>query len=830
MLPLRIILRGLFRTPGFTTVAILSLALGIGANTAIFSLLDQVILRNLPIKNPKEMVFFYDTGPAQGRYSSDESGASFSYPMFRELQKQQTPFTAIAGARMMSASLSFRNAAAPGQAHVVSGNYFDALGVRPAIGRLLTEDDDRSFGERAVTVLSNSYWKSRFGADPAVLNQTLIVNGFPMTIVGVAQEGFAGEIPGSPPNIFVPITMKKELTPGWDAFVNRKDYWLTLFARLKPGITRAQAETAINIPYHAQIEQDVLLLGRPSATMLARFHAKRITLKSGEHGRGGLHERSQQPAFLLFGMTALVLLIACANVANLQLARSAARAREIAVRLAMGSSRLQLIRHLLAEACLLSIAGGALGLAAAYATMRTIVAKLPSTSDLGHLLSANLDVRALLFCLAVSILTGLLFGLFPALQSTRPDLAPTLKDQSGQSTASTHANTFRKALVSAQVAISLLLLVSGGLFARTLLNLRHIDLGFRSDHLLMFSVHPKLNRYTDQAAYQFYDQLTERLAAIPGVKMVSAGTNPPVSGDTESNNITVPGFTPSNDRDSDADYDSVGADYFRTMGIPLIAGREFKLADNATSPKVAIVNETFVKHFFGGQNPIGRRFARGGGNVTPDIEIVGVIKDAKYAEMQEAPQRVYYFPHRQAKGLEALFFFLRTAVDPESIIAAARREVASLDPNLPIAQIKTMEAQIDEDLVTARILSTLTVAFASLATLLAALGLYGVLAYNVARRTREIGIRMALGAHASSVRGLVLHEVAWVVLAGTVIGLGAAAATGKLVQVVLYGLKPWDFSTYVLAAAIVWIVALGAAYIPVRRATAVDPLRALRYE
>jgi putative ABC transport system permease protein len=824
-------LRSLLRAPAFTTIAILSLALGIGANTAIFSLLDQLILKTLPVKNPQELVFFYDPGPSQGSYSSDEfGGPSFSYPMFRALQKEQTPFTAIACAVQTNASFSWRNAATSGLADMVSGNYFDLLGVHAALGRVFTDDDDRTPGDRPIAVLSYSYWTTRFGADPGVLNQTLLINGYPMTIVGVAQKNFAGEKPGRAPDLFIPVTMFAQLTPAWTGFDNRKVFWLPLLARLKSGIPIAQAESAINVSYHAQIEQEVPLLTRPRPTFLARFQAKKLTLKPGQYGRGDLRFDARQPTFLLMGITALVLLIACANIANLQLARAAARSREIAVRLAMGASRAQLIRHLLAESCILSITGGALGLAAAYATLRAIAHALPPSSDFAEAISPTLDIRALLFCLAISVVTGFLFGLFPALQSTRPDLAPTLKDQSGQSTSTGAANAFRKTLVTAQVAISLLLLISAGLFARTLSNLRNIDLGMRVDHLLMFSVSPKLNRYSPEASTHFFDQLTDRLAAIPGVSSVSGGQNPVISGMSNGAGINVPGYTSPDDDSSSSRYDIVGPDYFRTMGIPLIAGREFTRADHALAPKVAIVNETFARHFFAKENPLGRHFAIGGLNSKADIEIVGVIKDAKYADLKAAPPRVFYTPYTQSQVNQSLYFYLRTSIDPSSIAAQIRREVAVLDPNLPVRQMLTLQDQVDEDLFSDRILSALTVIFAALATLLAALGLYGVLAYNIARRTREIGIRMALGADATRVRTLVIREVSWMLAIGTVLGLASAAALGKIIESMLYALNPWDAKTYAAAALILWLIALAAAYIPTRRATSVDPLNALRYE
>jgi predicted permease len=834
-----VILRGMARTPVFSGIAILSLALGIGANTAMFSLLDQFLLRTLPVKNPQELVFLYHPGPAEGRVSNDEKegGSSFSYPMFREMQremqKEQTTFTGLAAASSTRASIAFHNSALPGTAHLVSGNYFELLGVRPALGRLFADDDDHNDGAggRPVAVLSYNYWTSRFGADVSALNQTLIVNGYPLTIVGVAQNGFMGERLGDSPDIYAPISLKKALTPDWDSFQNRQDYWIPLFGRLKPGVTLAQANAAINVTYRGQLDKDIQLLKHPSPNLLRQFRAKKIILHPGQYGRGGLREESQRPLLLLMGMTALVLLISCANVANLQLARSSARTREIAVRLAIGASRAQLIRQLLLESCILAVAGGALGLGAAYWTLRAVIASLPDSAGEQSFLTPSLDPRVLLFCLGLSLLTGLAFGLFPALQSTRPDLLGALKSQSGQTGSTGSANTFRKTLVTAQIAISLLLLISAGLFARTLANLSSIDLGLRVDHLLTFSISPKLNKYTDPGAAQLYDRLTDRLAAIPGTRLVSAADTPAIAGDTSRENITVVGYAPPTDEDADSNVDAVGADYFRTMGMPLIAGREFTPADNLAAPKVAVVNEAFVRHYLPNQNPLGHRFGEGGGSkVKLDIEIVGVVKDAKYAHLREAPPRAFYLPYRQNKRQDALYFYVRTAIDPQQIAGQIRREVAALDSNLPIQGLKTMQTQIDENLFNERLLSVLTESFAALATLLAAIGLYGVLAYNVSRRTREIGIRMALGAKAGHVRGLVVREVAFMLAIGTAIGLGSAAGAGTLIRSQLYGLEYWDPAIYVSAALVLWLIALAAAYIPTRRATRVDPMVALRDE
>ena len=833
MATFRIVLRGLLRTPLFTAIAIVSLALGIGANTAIFSLLDQLLLRTLPVQNPQELAYLYHPGQVQGNSSSDEGGGSpFSYPAFREMQKEQTAFVALAAAWNQRVSLAYKGSSSHGTVRLVSGNYFGLLGVKPAIGRLFTEDDDRTPGGHPLVILGNLYWVTSFGADPGVLNQTINVNGFPMTIVGVAQKGFGSERLGSPPEIYAPICMKKEVTPDVAANIlsDRRSYWVTLFGRMKPGQTLQQAETAINATYRGQLQQDVELLRQPKPDFLARFKAKKVVLKEGRYGRGFLREQTRQPLLLLIGITALVLMIACANVANLLLARGAARTREVAVRLAMGASRGQLIRQLLTESCVLAVAGGALGLVGAWWTVRALIASLPPSRGLTGLLSDSLDGRVLLFSFALSVATGILFGLVPALQSSKADLVSSLKSQAGQASATASANAFRKSLVTAQMAISLLLLISAGLFGKTLLNLSSVNLGIRADHLVTFSLLPKLNKYTDQAIAALHEQLTERLAAIPGVTLVSSAQVPVIANSSSSRTITVEGYTPPSDDGASSNYNMIGAGFFRTVGMPLIGGREFTRSDNLAAPKVAIVNEAFVRQFFTKQNPIGRHLGGGDRNSKPDIEIVGVVKDAKYADMKEPPPPVFYTPILQATRWNFVNFYVRTALDPEHIAPQVQRTVASLDPNLPLRDLKTMEAQIEENMFAERMLSTLTSAFAALATLLAAVGLYGVLAYNVARRTREIGIRMALGAGAPHVRRLVVREVAFMLAIGTAAGIAAAAAAGKFVQSFLFGMKPLDGAVYGVAAVLLWLIALGAAYVPARRATNVDPMVALRYE
>jgi len=832
MRALRLTVRNLLRTPLFTLTAVLSLALGLGATTAIFSMMDQVMLRMLPVKDPGELAFLYHPGPVQGsQTTSEQGGPAFSYPMFREMQAQQTPFTGLAGAFSVLASAAFNNAAQNGQALLVSGNYFQVLGVGPAMGRVFGENDDRQPGAHPVVVLSHAYWTSRFGADPSVLNKTLVVNGGGMTIVGVAQKGFVSEMPGTTPDFFVPIMMKREMTPDRDGLKDRRDYWVTLFGRLKPGTTIEQATAAINTTYRAQLEQDLALLTNPNADLRARFAAKKIVLRPGHYGRGQLRENGRRPLQLLLAMTLLVLLIACANVANLQLARALAQTREMAVRLALGASRRRLLGHLLFESLVLAAAGGALGLAVAHWTLRGILATLPPRTVGPNVLTASLDGRVLVFAVLLALLTSVVFGLYPAWQASRAELTLALRDQSGQTTAGRSTGVFRKGLVTLQTAISLLLLISAGLFGKTLLNLSRIDLGVRVDHLLVFSLTPRLNGYDDARSLQLFERLVERLAALPGVTSATASRVPAIAGSNSSTNLTVEGYQPASDNDTQSALNEIAPDYFRTFGVPLIAGREFTTADRAGAPKVAIVNEAFVKQFIGTGHPLGVGVFRGGGtNVTFDTRIVGVVKDAKYSNMKEPAPPVYYTPVAQSPRQRLMNFYVRTATDPLQAAGAIRAAVAELDPNLPVLNMKTMQAQIDANVTNERLLSYLTGTFAMLATLLAAIGLYGVLAFNVARRTREIGIRIALGAGVSQVRRLVVRDVVAIIAIGMAAGLGAAAVAGRLIQSVLFNTAPADPAVYAGAAMLLAVIAIAAAYVPVRRATGVDPMIALRYE
>jgi len=528
------------------------------------------------------------------------------------------------------------------------------------------------------------------------------------------------------------------------------------------------------------------------------------------------------------GMTLLVLLIACANVANLQLARAAARTREVAVRLAVGATRGQLVRHFLVESSVLALAGGLCGLLVSYWTLRGILAVMPPQVATSGLITTAVDGRVLLFCMVLSLATGIAFGLYPALHASRTDLLVSLRDQNGQATSSRAAGLFRKSLVVVQTAVSLLLLISAGLFGRTLVNLTRIDLGIRTDNLMTFALAPQLIGYADERLAQFYRDLSGRLTSIPGVTAVSAATVPAIANSTTSTTINVEGYAPRQDGDLQSNYNAVGAGYFRTLGIPLTAGREFLPADDATAPPVVIVNEAFVRHYLPQGNPLGRRIGRGQGGPL-DITIIGVVKDARYATMREAPPRVFYRPYAQERP-RTLNFYVRTALGPEQIGGAIRHEVSAMDPNLPIRNMRTMQAQIENNIASERLMALMTGTFAALATLLAAVGLYGVLAFNVARRTREIGIRVALGARAPQVRALVVRETGSILAIGLVVGIGAAALLGSAIRSVLYEMDPWDPWVYASAAGLIVAVAIVAAYTPARRASAVDPIIALKAE
>lgn len=822
----------LAKSPAFTVIAVVTLALGIGANTAIFSLMDQILLQRLPVKSPDELVILRAPGPATGHMSSDGDPAeSFSYPMYKGLRDTNSVFSGILGRFGFAASVAAHGQTDRASGELVTGNYFQVLGVEPAVGRVFTQDDDRVPSAEPYVVLSHSYWERHFGSDPSILNKVLLINNIEMTVVGVSQAGFSGVEVGKTPDIYVPMMMAPQMSEYGDTLDGWNDYWMTLIARLKPGLSLKQANAGIN-PAYAQLlaEQLPLIKSGWNEKKRQQFLDKKILLSSGAHGRTIVQNNAGNPVIALFVMVALVLLIACTNVANLLLARGAGRQREFAIRTAMGATRSRMIRQLFIESLLCACGGGIVGVLLGVWLMRILTPMVVENAGIKGL-TEKLDPAVLGFAIAATLVSGIFFGLIPAWRVTRMDVTDVIKDQGSTSSASVSHVGFRKLLVAGQVAFTILLLVGAGLFVRSLWNLRNQDIGLKTDHVITFSVEPVLNGYDLPRSIALYDQLRARIAAIPGVRSVGAGDVATLTGDDEGSNITAEGGPQLAEELQDVDYIGISPNYFSTLGIPLLAGRELTEADGATAPKVALASESMVKRFFPGRNPIGLHFAFGGGNKTvPNIEIVGVVKDVKQDHVSTTPQPYVYLPYAQRPKLNGMTFYVRSERDPLLLASSLQGVVREMDANLPVFDVKTMERVLEDDLFSARIVAFLSATFAGLAALLAALGIYGVLAYVVLQRTREIGIRMALGAVAGHVRLLILKEVGTMVLIGVGVGLPAAYGLARFSESLLYGVHAGDPAVYAVGLGLIALIALAACFIPARRATRVDPLVALRYE
>jgi predicted permease len=828
---LKLALRRLLKTPFVSLVAIVSLALGIGANAAIFSLYDQTLLRPLPVVRPAELVNFSAPGPKPGSTSCNQAGDCdevFSYAMFRDLERLQTVFTGVAAHVSFGANLAYHGQTMNAQGMLVSGSYFPILGLQPALGRLLTADDDRNIGNHFVTVLSHGYWTSRLGANPAVLNETIIVNGQALTIVGVAPRGFAGTTLGSEPTVFVPLTMRGLMSPGWKGFDNRQSYWAYLFARLKPGVSIDQARAGIQSVYRPIINdvEAPLQKGMSDQTM-ARFRAKAIGVEPGYRGQSSIHREAKIPLLFLMAVTGSVLLIACANIANLLLARGAGRATEMAVRLSLGASRRQLLVQLLTESCVLAVLGGIAGLIVARWTLTLVASLLPPEAT--NTLEFGIQSRVVLFAAVVSLATGFVFGLFPAWHSTKPDLVSAIKAQAGQPSGARGAARFRNGLVTAQIALSMALLMCAGLFVKSLMNVSRVDLGLKIDNVVTFGVSPSLNGYEPARSKAFFERAEQEVGTIPGVTGVATARVPLLAGNNWGNDVSVEGFERGPDTDAGSRYNEINPGYFRTLGVPLMSGREFVPADVEGSPKVAIVNEAFTKKFKLGRDAVGKHMAQGDKGPL-DIEIVGVVQNAKYSQVKAEVPPIFFRPYLQSERVGSMNFYARTSGDSTQLLRSIPAAIARLDPTLPIEDLKTMPQQVRENVFLDRKISTLSAAFALLATVLAAVGLYGVLAYTVSQRTREIGLRMALGADGARVRGMILKQVGWMTLIGGVIGVAGAYYLGKAAASLLFELRPYDPAVMGLSVVLLTIVAFGAGYIPAYRASCVHPMQALRYE
>ena len=826
---LRLAGRGLRRNPLFATVAILSLALGIGANTAIFTLIDQLLLRKLPVRAPEELVMLYQEGPHNG---SNMGTRMHSYPMYQDYQQKAEPLAEVLCRRLVDASITIDNQTERIAAEMVSGNYFSMLGVGPAIGRVFnSHEDDQVYRGHPVVVLGYDYWVNRFARDPAVVGKKILVNNYPMTIVGVSAAGFAGIDPARAPEIRVPVLMKPVIAPTWEwiNIANRRGRWVQMFARLKPGYTVESARAPLQGLF-TQIRAYEMTLPAAkdwSAYSRERFMQGQMRLESAAMGFSGLRNEFSTALIVLMCMVGLVLLIACANVANLLIARGFMRQKEIAVRLSLGASRGRLVKQLLAESMLLSVLGGLAGVFLAIVLTRTLLALIPVEGQ-PLLINAYPDGRILAFTVALTFVTGIVFGLLPALRASRPDPWSTLKDTVGSIAGAGGSLFLRKGLVTAQVALSFLLLFGAGLFVRSLQNLKTTDTGVALDNLVTFQVSPDLSGYDDQRAVNFYSQLLERLRSAPGMKSAALAAVPILSGDEWDSSTSVEGHRPADGEDMQAFMNALSPGYFETMRIPILEGRDFTRLDIKEDSKVAIVNRRFAQHFFKGGSAVGKHLGRGvGPNVKLDVEIIGVVADSLYEGPREGVRRQVFVPNW---GRGGAVFYVRTLTGSSSAYNVIRNEVRQLDASMPVYQMKTLEAQLDQTLLTDRLIALLSAGFGLLATVLASVGLYGVMAFVVARRRKELGIRLALGAQPGGVIWLVMREVMVLLAIGLAIGLPAAFALGRYVSTQLYGIKPDDpliaGSTMILLA----LVSAAAGLIPAHRASRIDPILALRYE
>lgn len=820
---LRYAIRLLRGSPLFTTVVVLSLALGIGANTALFSLMDQLLWRSLPVKSAEQIFFIQDPRPAGRSYGS----GLFSYPAYRNFRDSNHVFDGLIAQFTTTASVLWQNQARTANIEIVSGNYFDVLGVKVPRGRSFTAEEDRTPLTHPVAVISYSYWMRRFGSDPRIIGSQININTKPFTVIGVADAGFQSLEVGRSPDVFVPMMMKPWITPDWNGMEERIAKWILIAGRMKPGITPEQASAQLTANWKSELEEDIKNLPGISAPARQRQLSKIVQVIPGARGVSTLRSRFQSPLFILLAMVGALLLIACVNVANLLLARASGRQKEIAVRLSMGASRARLLRQLMVESILLSLLGGLAGLIVAAWSGSLLLRFLPDAQQVRSL-SLDYDYRILLFTLALSLFTGLLFGLVPAMQTIHPDLITSLKEQGRNSSATRSNARWRRGLVVVQVSLCLILVFGAGLFSQSLINLRHINPGFRAENLTVFTVDPTLAGYGVKDTLPILERLRTELRNLPEATHIAMGGNIPLSGDIFQVTTNVEGYQSKDGENMSTLFDFVGPDYFATLGVQVVLGRPISQEDVSGKRNVALVNQKFANYFFGRTNPIGRRI--GFGLDQPKTEIIGVVADSYYTSLREEIARKIYVPVTHALSTPSTVFFVRSRMLPPHWTESIRAALNRVDPRLPIADMKTMEVQISESYYLERMISAVAGFFGSTATLLAAIGLYGVIAFRVAQRTREIAIRIALGAQPNVVLRSVLTEVLALTTMGVFLGLPAAAILSRYTQSQLFGVKaadPWILAT---ATLLLGVIMLLAGFLPARRAMHIQPVKALHDE
>ena len=830
---LRFALRQMRKSPGFALTAIVTLALGIGATTAIFSLLDQALLRSLPVRDPQQLVVLEATPYNVWNGDTDTSGgdpeAYFSYPMYRDLRDRNKVFDGLIAMFQTQAGVQWRKESSLAATELVSGNYFDVLGVRPAVGRLLTQTDDRVKNGSPVAVLSFAYWKAHFAADPHVVGQALEINGHPFQIVGVAAPGFESAIWGSPAELWVPMTMKAVVTPEWDELDEHTGRWLNILGRLKPGETRAQAEAGMAPLWHALRQAELPLFRNTSRIFVTRFVTNsRLHVLDGSRGFSYSRNNLRGPLLVVMGLAALVLLMAAVNVASLVLVRAAGRVREISMRYALGAGRSRVVRQLLAEGLLPGLLGAAAGLAVAPAAIRFLVSRMSNGAG-DPPFSTQLDPRLLAFSLVAGVGVSLLCTVAPAVQLWKPDLVSHLKQQGAGSVGGRLG--FRRAIVGLQIGLSVLLLACAGLFVRTLENLRNVNVGFATDHLITVGVDPRLAGYDAKAVVPLNRRLVEALAALPGVESAGATSDPELADNGNGGNISVEGYAPHEGEDMNVEKAMITPGYFGTLKVPLLAGRDFTDQDGGKSPKVIVVNEALADRFFGTpQKAPGHMLAMGAGRVQYNLQIVGVVRNYIHRNMRSQVRMSMYAPVAQQTVVPQMHYYVRTWGEPQAAMGMIRQAVAGVDSKLVLNGLTTMDGEINDNINDNRMIALLAVSFGALAMLLAAVGLYGVLAYATAQRTREIGVRMALGADRSGVVALVLRDVLQLAGISVVVAVPVAMLATRLLRAQLFGVSNMDPLVLTAVTALVLLVAVVAAGLPARRAAQVEPMVALRNE